>query len=765
MRLLLSIILSLALFSILYMNLEGSNNTEPQVEANPNQLMDIKNDQTQNTENQLVKVEKVITKVDLVNKVKQIFPNELGSAKIEDFTFDGYNPDKHEEFILNYRKNGDDEYHPSDLRGTFLFYGKELTLIAFSFGGDAATENAVFPPIVNVEESRDVAEKFLAQFYDMNDYGMKISYYQDFQRPLTKPIQTEFEFYKMKDGIRISDQGGRVLVQGDGMVRSYNFYNQPYENYYASLQEHTYDSPNEMLTEEEIKNQLNNDLNVQLKYISRSYGLDSKDIYLAYVIDPSISKINALDGTYSYSINGESMEISKLQAISKYHPILESNHKSTFNLNKNNIEQHALKILEQILKLEQSGLSIEKNEELSVERSLKYLVTYDSNHYAEMIIDGVTGDLYYWRLIDEVDLTTPSETSELVLDEARENAMEYIHQLSPGISQQIVWREHPEDYSTDNGNYTFQFYRLVNGIPYEGDRINVTISKQNGELMGYVMFLDPMDQFPKVDSVTSEEEALSAYLDGMSTDLYYEHIYTDYYADLEKVHYNLIYEVDFTIDYVDAITGENVLTYRANSFKVPNIKVSHPWAEDEINYLIQSGFIVPDVDGQIRADEALSVEEGLNILMKSLYNKNSISNYAERLGDFQTYLNIRSDMDIYPIVESAAVKGIIDTDQETFNLDELLTREKLAFWYVQLLGSDFIAEQELAFNNFADEHLISDKYVQQVKIANAFGLIAMNENTEIRPNEAVTIAELAKSFGELFKLSIMINNDNKFVIH
>ncbi|NBI29929.1 YcdB/YcdC domain-containing protein [Chengkuizengella marina] len=753
MKIMLSFILSVALLIILYINFGG---TDPL--ADLNKSVDSKIENKENSESQQVKE---ITKENLVIRVKQLFPNELASAKIEEFTFEGNNPSKNEQFSLNYHENAD-KYTNSDLRGTFLFYGRELTLIAFSFGGGKATEGTLFPPSVDVEESQRIAEEFLKQFYDMSDYGIKYSYYQDFQKTLTEHVQTEFEFYKMKDDIRISDQGGRVLVQGDGKIRSYNYYNQPYENYYSSLQEHTFDSSSNMLTENEVKQQLKNELNVQLKYISEWNSPSSKNIYLAYVIDPSVYKMNAIEGTYS--IKGEFMDISELNSISAYQPLSKSTDTLMYSFNKDNIEQYATKILGQILKVEQSEIEIDKIEKLSIEKNLKYSISFNlNNNSVEMMIDGKTGDLYYLSSTDQLNMPNTNQASKLSLNEAREFAMKYIKQLSPGISQQIVWRSHPEDYSNYNENYSFEFHRVINGIPYEGDEINVTVSKNSGELIEYVMILDSMEQFPNANIVISKEEALSAYLDQMSTDLYYEHKYNDYYEDLKQVHYNLIYEINFKVHYVDATTGDIVKGYGVDTFETPDIKVNHPYAEDEINYMIQSGIIVPDKNGQIQTDKALTVEQGISILVKSLYNKNYIKNYPEGLSGSQTFHNIHPDMAAYPFVESAADKGIIDTQQETFNLDESLTREKLAYWFVRLLDSQAISEQELFISNFTDSHLISDKYVDEVELADALGLITKNENGEIHPQESVTTAQLAKYIRNLVNLPNTMNND-KFMI-
>ncbi|NDI36083.1 YcdB/YcdC domain-containing protein [Chengkuizengella sediminis] len=756
MKIILSFILSLALFSILYIYFPG-NYTDPQVETSLNKSIDHEN----NSENQQVEETAKITKEDLVIRVKQMYPNVLASANLEEFTFDGKDPSKKDEFKLYYRENGE-QYIPPDLRGTFIFYGKELTLIAASFGGDAATKGNSFPPKVDLEESRDIAEEFLNQIYDMSDYGMKYSYYHDFQRPLTEILQTEYEFYKMKNGIRISDQGGWILVQGDGRIRSYNYYNQPYESYYSSLQDHTYDSPSNMLSEDEIKQQLKNELNVQLKYISEWNSPSSKDIYLAYAVDPSVNKINAIEGTYY--IDGESMDISELNSISTYQPLSKSTDKSTYSFIKGNTEQYVLKILEQILKVEQSEIEIDKIEELKLEKNLKYSISFNvNNNNGEMMIDGDTGDFYYLSSTDKLNTPNTNEVSELSINEAREFAMEYINQLSPVNSQDIVWRDHPKDYSTRNENYSFEFHRLINGIPYEGDEINVIVSKKNGKLIEYFMSLDDMDQFPIGDIVISQEEAFSAYLDQMSTDLYYEHKYNDYYEDLKQAHYNLIYGINFKVQYVDATTGEIVKLYGVDTFEVPDIKVNHSLAEDEINYMIQSEIIMPDKNGQVQTDHALTVEQGISILVKSLYNKDYINNYPDGLSGFQTFHNIQPDMAAYPFIESAADKGIIDTEQETFNLDESLTREKLAYWFVRLLDSEAILEQELSISNFTDSHLISDKYEDQVELADALGLITKNENGEIHPQESVTTAQLAIYIRNLVNLPNTMNND-KFII-
>ncbi|MDP5275437.1 YcdB/YcdC domain-containing protein [Chengkuizengella axinellae] len=701
------------------------------------------------SENQISDEVEEVTKENLIKKVKELFPDQFSSVNEQNFIYEGYNSsgDGAKTYDLSYEEEAD-QFTGSYVRSNFSFYGDELILTSFYFRGDKDKENALFPPAITQDEGLGIAKEFLNQFIDLNDYEVKLSEYRSYsQRPLTEPVQYEYEFYKVKNGLRISDQQGRITVLGNGEIISYY-----YHNYAISLEEHTFDAVDGILSEVDIQTQLENDLNVELQYITEwNKGIDEAEITLAYMIQPELNMMKANDGTYF--VKGEFVEY---KPVSEYQVISDAVQIPTSSFNKENIEDYSLQIISQVLDIEQTEISIENVNERRRQEDLSYSITFKINeNYGDITFNGINGDvtdLYLYSFNRPSDTT---DDAELSLEVARERAIEYLQLFSPAASEGLAWKEDSyNQYDERDDYYNFEFTRLINGIPYTGDYIYVRISKED-KLLSYSVNIDTNLEFPDADPIINKEEAISVYLEEMSTDLYYfrqDNFWYGYYEENEQDdHYKLVYGIDYGPGYLDAMTGERVLrSYESDSIETPNITVDHPWASAELNYMIQSGIITKDTFEQVKTDEPLNVEEGLNILLKSLYYNDIIVGYADSLEGSQSFKNVSDSAASYEIVEAAAQRGIINTELEIFDLEEPLTRERLAYWYVRFLGLQVMAEQEdLYSTSFTDVDQISEEYTGHVAIANALGIITKDDHGTIRPKEPVTLAQLAVSIGKL----------------
>ena len=132
------------------------------------------------------------------------------------------------------------------------------------------------------------------------------------------------------------------------------------------------------------------------------------------------------------------------------------------------------------------------------------------------------------------------------------------------------------------GTYQFSFPRIVDGIVVMGDQISVGIAA-DGSLNSLNVNYQEVEKWPSSDKVISEKDAKAILKEALSLKLNYmkqENSEDDHHYDL--VYLPVFNEVPFS--FLDANTGEWNSFYNGENSTV----ISHPWAEEELNYLINA---------------------------------------------------------------------------------------------------------------------------------------------------------------------------------
>ncbi len=187
------------------------------------------------------------------------------------------------------------------------------------------------------------------------------------------------------------------------------------------------------------------------------------------------------------------------------------------------------------------------------------------------------------------------------------------------------------------------------------------------------------------------------------------------------------------------------------------IVVTHPTAEEELNYLIQNKILDVKDAKTFNADASITNGDALKILVKSLsyfyvYDTVEVENKT------QTFDNIGPKHNLYTVVEQAARMGILDPN-DSFNPDSKLTREQLAVWYIRALGLDLAAKNYDIYKlDIVDKDNVKSEYVGYVAIANALQLLTA-ENKHFNPKKEITYADIATS---IFKLARNIHGNRTY---
>jgi len=95
------------------------------------------------------------------------------------------------------------------------------------------------------------------------------------------------------------------------------------------------------------------------------------------------------------------------------------------------------------------------------------------------------------------------------------------------------------------------------------------------------------------------------------------------------------------------------------------------------------------------------------------------------------------------MIQQAIEKGII-SNQGKFNPDQQISREEMAVWLVNCLGYQDIARMKNQISvPFQDISQISDDKLNYVGLVSGLGLMDANAEQKFRPNDPLTLAEMA----------------------
>ncbi|MTI83080.1 MAG: hypothetical protein FH756_04085 [Firmicutes bacterium] len=281
--------------------------------------------------------------------------------------------------------------------------------------------------------------------------------------------------------------------------------------------------------------------------------------------------------------------------------------------------------------------------------------------------------------------------------------------------------------------YNFTWVRLVNGVPYTGDSVRVTVSRYSGEVREFYRQSRPVKSFASTKDILSREAAAKALQQADPFKLSYDRI-----RDLEEGTQKtlLVYHIDYGYG-IDAHTGEkypiSINKGKAGSYQA---KLQNHWARLPLNLLADSGLLpAPE---EFEPNAAVSRREGLKVLgvagSRYYHPQHPLQSPFKDVAD--------SDQDITSFMR-AVDTGIIEVGGKLYP-DAPLTREDLAVWMVNVLGYKEVAGAPISMTvDFADTASISAGKENYVAITAGLGLMNGNGKGSFRPQKPVTWGELA----------------------
>lgn len=697
-----------------------------------------------------------VDKEKLIAKVKEMFPNQFEMVSSKDFnvSFNPMRPDMGmETYDLHFYK---EIGVGKRINSHFSFAGKDLTLVSYYYD-PADKKDALFPAKMTKEEAQNVATKFLEKLKLSGQYQLSdedSDYYANTNRPLTEPVMYHFTYDKLVNGVPVQYKNANITVLGNGEVTQF---------YYGYLTEknENFESKGNLIAKNDALKILNDNLKLDLRYlVDYDYVNDKASVKLTYVPAPAIIGIHAK--TKEFKI-GEKFykDLPKKQEIKLLSS--QSTTKSGNAITKEDAKLLAEKLLKP--KKDDVKLTIEGIEETERNGIKMYSINFmyytgSGGSGSSLDINKETGEIlnyhnqdrdFYYMDQQEIKDVKPKLTEEQALNKA----IDYLKQYAPSNLNQYAYPLDGMDssYRKEGNEFYFNFPRIKDGINVSGNGIGVSISAEDGELYSLNVNYNKVSDWPDPTKAVDPSKALDAIKGNLDVKLMYT-----VNSPIGNEEYRLVYTVnpkDVTT-YFNAVSGSWEKYSYGESGAKEKPTITHPWASEELKFLLEANIIKVEDPTSFNPDRTVSKGEALEILYKSLAN---YYDYSPRFRDMgqekqQTFENIKPDHPLYNIIERAAQQKIIDPSMKTFNTEEKLTKEELAYWYARVLRLQLVADQkELYKMNFVDTMQMKEQYKGHIALVNVLGVLSNNSNGEFQPQKEVSLAELAVSNVRLAKVA------------
>lgn len=676
-----------------------------------------------------------VTKEKLIQQLKLVLPEMFGSYSNSDFNMSTmsyhYSDDLTTRYELSFTKNIDKKTYSGSITFTEDNFQIESLMIS-----PPITKDAMFPGKVTEQQAKTIATDFVKKIMGNNNFELTSeapSYFTT--RLITEPITYTYSYVKTEKGIPIQDQGLYVSVLGDGTIQSYS-------QYRAQPQRQAFEEATNVIAKDAAVAKMKSDLKLSLQYSYDYFSNSSKpSVSLVYAPTTIYTGIHAKTGKW-HSYTGVSEKIQEPALV----PIADKPLQQPKEITLDEAKAIAKKIVESRVNGEKftidSAYEHENNGTSTISISYSYHLK-NITHSTSIELNKKTGELLnYYDLSDSLPyLDAPEDTTpQLKEDKVLQIALDYAKQFAPASINEYSKPIHEINYSKEEKLHYITFPRIKNGIIVSGDYISLSINNK-GELKSYYRNRLTIEEWPDLASAISQEEAQKKFEQALDA----------------KLAYNAVVNEDgkYELLYVPTINNQQAFVMSAQTGEFLNVygmsekpTITHKTAEKELNYLIQAGAIEVKNAKDFNADKAITQGEALKTIIKSISYFYEDYYYMSRYNSTDTLDLVPADSPYYGTVELAYRNGIVK-DGDSLAIDQKVTKEQLAIWFVRALGLEQAAKHpgiyKLEVNDLQD---ITPANIGYVALSNAYHLQKLEQNN-FKPKKEVTYADLAVSIIDL----------------
>ncbi|MBP1905649.1 hypothetical protein J2Z32_002279 [Paenibacillus turicensis] len=602
-------------------------------------------------------------------------------------------------------------------------YSEKNVTYGFSSSVDAITGDLIqgyihniyqndefYPPKLNREEALKKAKQLIVKAVssiELDDLHLNHTG-SSFDDSLFGPMKYGFTFDVYKNGVPSDAQYIRISISSNGDLLDFS---RPSDHFY-------YPSATPKITLEEVKKKQEEKLNVQLKYVPVFGSNKVNNWVLAWGLDRNTALIS-IDANSGRSLDNEGNFISD-QGIT-YASIDQG--KTIFQPRKSSVEltgEEAANIVKKILKVPDDRTLMTqsvRNDYWNKDRKV-WSLTWQSPDQTSLgalpdrttaEVDVLTGEIinYYYQEFPTIglgvvapDMNKKDVTAKLSEEALKNKAIEWIQLLYNDASTNLKLVNRNSTHSTKNEKeFTYSFERFYNDIVVEGNAASLVLDDQ-GNVISYNSNHYNLSKMPKDPKIKiSKEKAQEIYASLVQQQLQYKNfgsqIVNGTYSEPDI---RLVYTTEFkdkqkNNTVLDAITGQWTKVYEELSVNQEDLTqvsdIKGHWAEKQLKILLAYNLL--DIkEGMVQPNEVLTQGQWLSIIAKA------VNPYYQSYGSIinnqnQDIAGISPEHEYYALASFALERQWI-SDKEVLNLNEALTREKLAVQLASILKYNKIAK-------------------------------------------------------------------------
>ncbi|MDR3600538.1 MAG: peptidase M4 [Desulfosporosinus sp.] len=242
--------------------------------------------------------------------------------------------------------------------------------------------------------------------------------------------------------------------------------------------------------------------------------------------------------------------------------------------------------------------------------------------YMSARVDAATGELLGFDMPYQV----PGNDKPVIdSKQAQTIAEDFIKQIQPSHFQEIKLSDENNLMSkvySNNGTQGFNYYRVVNGIPYRGNGINITVDSMSKEIISYNLSWANLE-FPSVSGILDSKQVCTTLLKAEPLKLMYTQVYNPgQYDNPAEIH--LVYQpmpvsgTSINSNILDAKTGEFLDGQGQPVSQMPRAyhftDIGDNFAQKEIALLGQAG-IFGEYQDSFHPDEQITVSSLLKAML------------------------------------------------------------------------------------------------------------------------------------------------------
>lgn len=677
--------------------------------------------------------EESATKEQLIQILKTKLPEMFATYSDSDFQMTSMSYHYADDLTTRYELLFQKKVNKQQESGSVSFRSDNLQIEHLYFS-PASLKDALFPGKITEEQARKIAENFVGKVASSSNYILSNETPSYFSRLITEPITYNFSFTSTEKNIPIQDQSIVVSILGDGKI-------QYFTQISPNQKRMAFEDANNVVSKEAALEKMKNQLDLTLQYTVDYFLSSSKPaVKLVYLPAPNVIGLHATSNKWATTAG----KVESLNSKAALQPIALKQLKKPSPITMDDAKEIARQLVESQGNTTKFTIDHAYEHEMNDQAviSVSYSYRYRNSSFGSSIeFNKNTGEL-----ISYSDFSSPMPLEEgdtentvprLDKDKVLAAAEKYVKELAPTSVHEYARANTDPGYDKESKVHYVNFPRIKNGLIVNGDSLTVTIDDE-GKLKSFYRYPLDIESWPDAEATVSTEEAKERFAEALDVKLVYHPLQN------EDGKYELVYVPTVNgqeIYQLDASSGEIVSPYA----QAEKAKVTHPNAEKELNYLIQAGAIEVKDPKTFNADMAISQGQALQTIIKSItyfYEDYYAHRQEQQPASFD---EINPDHPYYSVVETATRLGILNPLEDELNIDQKVTNEQLAVWYIRTLGLEQAAKHrdiyQLTIKDAAD---VDPEKIGYVAISHVLELQGADQSMFL-PKKEVTYAQLAKS--------------------